>query len=107
MRAVGGAAGAAGVLGVGAGPGCGDNAGAATGDLGAAVLEPASDALLVSVWARAAHEAEIELRAGGTVMTATVPLGPSGTGALDVRGLAPGTAYEITVSAGDLRLPPS
>jgi alkaline phosphatase D len=106
MRAAGGAAGAAGVLGLGlgSGPGC-DSGAAATGDLGAAVLEPASDALLVSVWARTAHEAEIELRAGGTVMTATVPLGPSGTGALDVRGLSPGTAYEITVSAGDLRLP--
>ena len=100
--AVGGAGGAAGSA---LGLGCGDPA-AATGDLGAAVLEPSSDALIVSVWARAAREVTIEVRTGGTVMTAAVPIGPSGTGALDVRGLAPGTPYEIAVSAGELRLPP-
>ena len=101
MRIVGvGAAGGA----VGAALGCGDNV--AIGDLGAAVLEPSSDALLVSVWARAAREVTIEVRAGDTVMTAAVPIGPSGTGTLDLRGLAPGTPHEITVSAGQLRLPP-
>jgi alkaline phosphatase D len=100
----GGAAGA--VLGLGLGAGCDDDAAAATHDLGVAIFEPSSDALIVSVWARTARAAAIEIRAGDTELSMELPLGPSGTGAIDVRGLAPGTVHEISVSAGGARLPP-
>ncbi|HWO23680.1 MAG TPA: alkaline phosphatase D family protein [Kofleriaceae bacterium] len=71
-----------------------------TDELAAAVLEPAGDALLVSVWARRAREATVLLRhSGGDAVTHAVPLAASGIGALDVRGLLPGTAYELVVRA--------
>ena len=100
----GGAAGAASAV-LGLGAGCDAPAAAAT-DLGAVVLEPSSDALIVSVWARVARAATIEIRAGDTELSMELPLGPSGTGAIDVRGLAPSTVHEVTVSAGGARLPP-
>jgi alkaline phosphatase D len=77
-------------------------------ELAAAVLEPSAGALLVSVWARRGREATVEIRSadGGGVTTHEVPLAPSGTGALDVRGLAPGTAYELTIRAGGAEASP-
>lgn len=83
--------------------GCGDPAPA---ELAAAILEPSSDALLVSVWARGAREATIELSGGGAELVRVVPIAASGTGVLDLRGLPPGTAHELTVRAGDLRAGP-
>src|SRR5690606_15883043 len=64
------------------------------------------DALLVSIWARGAREATIELRGGGRELTRVVPIAASGTGALDLRGLPPGTAHELTVRAGSRRSGP-
>jgi phosphodiesterase/alkaline phosphatase D-like protein len=97
MRIV-GAGGAALALG-----GCGDHG---SGELAAAVLEPSGDALLVSVWARRAREAIIEIRSDGGELSRAVALAESGTGALDVRGLPPGTLHEIVVRAGDHRVGP-
>src|SRR5829696_1809902 len=78
--------------------GCGEPG---EGELAAAVLEPSQSALLVSIWARRGREATLEVRGGGGAATHVVPLAASGTGALDVRGLLPGAAYELTVRAGD------
>ncbi|HSK05778.1 MAG TPA: alkaline phosphatase D family protein [Kofleriaceae bacterium] len=83
--------------------GCGDHG---PSDLAAAILEPSSDALLVSVWARRAREAVIEVRSDAGEARHAVPIAATGTAALDLRGLPPGTAHEITVRAGDLRAGP-
>ena len=83
--------------------GCGEPG---PGELAAAVLEPSQGALLVSIWARRGREATLEVRGGGGAATHVVPIAASGIGALDVRGLLPGTAYEITVRAGDLSAGP-
>ena len=83
--------------------GCGEQG---PGDLAAAILEPSSDALLVSVWARHAREVTIELRSDGGALTRTLTLAASGTAALDLGGLSPGTAHEIVVRAGGLRAGP-
>jgi alkaline phosphatase D len=83
--------------------GCGDQD---STDLAVAVLEPSSDALMVSVWARREREATIEVRGGGLERTHVVPLAASGIGAFDVAGLSPGAAHELTVRAGELRAGP-
>lgn len=80
--------------------GCGDNV-TATRDAAAAILEPTSTGLLVAIWARRARVATVEIRSGGAVMSASVELAASGSGVLDVAGLAPATRYEIAVTTGD------
>ncbi len=84
--------------------GCGDNR--STRDAGSAILEPTSDALIVAVWARRARTATIELRTGTSLVTAELALGASGSGALDLVGLAPATTYEITIITGGFQLGP-
>jgi alkaline phosphatase D len=80
---------------------CGDNGSAR--DLAVAVLEPSSDGAIVVVWARTARAATIELDDGIAVRELPLELGPTGSGAVDLAGLAPATAYEVTVLAGELR----
>lgn len=75
-------------------------------EVAAAIFEPSSDALLVSVWARSARKARIEVRSDAGEQTHTVAIGASGTAALDLGGLPPGTLHEITVTAGDHRAGP-
>ena len=77
--------------------GCGDNL--TRPNAGAAVLEPSSDALLVSVWSAVGARARIEVYEGGTlVREAEVELGDSGIAAFDVDSLLPSRAYEIVVT---------
>lgn len=74
------------------------------GDVAVAILEPVSDALLVSIWARRGTTADVAVRTGdGSVVTHAVPLagiGVGGLGTLDLRGLPPATLHELTVRAG-------
>lgn len=77
--------------------GCGDNT--SERDLAVAVLEPTTDAVIVAVWARSVRQVTVEV--DGTAYD--LELADTGSGALDLTGLEPGTTYEITVIAGGLR----
>ena len=79
---------------------CGDNTGER--DLAVAILEPTTDAVIVAVWARTARDVIVEV--DGTAYD--LELADTGSGALDLSGLEPGTTYEITVIAGGLRSGP-
>lgn len=85
-----------GALGAGAAlAGCGDNL-EPTEDGGVAVLEPRAEGFLVAVWARQGHHVTIVVRHGDAVIQMLdVPL-RDGIGAIDVAGLSPDTAYEVT-----------
>lgn len=79
--------------------GCGDDVEPPVA--GAAVFEPSTDALLVSVWSATsvrAHVAVHDDEAGALVREADVVLGEAGTGAVDVDGLAPSRTYTIIVT---------
>ncbi len=78
----------------------------AENSVAAAIFEPSSDALLVWVWAPGAREATIELRSEGGELAHVVPVSESGTAALDVGGLAPGTSHEITVCVDGVQAGP-
>lgn len=93
----------AGLVGL-AGLGCGDNV--SEQDLAVAVLEPSVDSVIVAVWARTAREVTVEVDDGGLVYELSLELGDTGSGALELSGLEPGTAYEIAVIAGGLRSGP-
>lgn len=88
-------------LGVGLAPlaSCGESS--SPRDAACAVLDPTSTSVLVSVWARRARGATIELRSGEAVMTAAMELSASGAGAIELDALAPGTHYELTVTTDD------
>jgi phosphodiesterase/alkaline phosphatase D-like protein len=73
---------------------CGDNA--SDHDVAVAVLEPSTDAVIVAVWARRERAATVVI-AGNEI---DVELGESGSGAVDVTGLEPGTEYEVIVVVG-------
>jgi len=79
--------------------GCGDNRGASA--LVGAVFDPTPTALLVAIWSRDAHEVDVEVTTGEEIVAAdTVVLGAGGVGMLDVDGLVPDRAYEITFTSG-------
>jgi len=84
--------------------GCGDNQAVAAAT---AVLDPAEDSVVVAIWSQLAdHAAQIEVRSAGRAV-ATLPLALDGEiGKLVVTGLAPDTAYEITVTVAGLPLGP-
>jgi len=79
--------------------GCGDNL--ADTDAAVAILEPATDGFVIAVWARRATRATITIRDGAAVAMGSLAIGDSGSGALDVAGLAANTAYEIVVRTDD------
>ncbi len=79
--------------------GCGDNRSGR--DLAVAVLEPTTDAVIVAVWARESADVVIEVRDGDDLHRLPLVLAASGTGALEIGGLAAGTRYEITVVTAD------
>ncbi|MDX2090339.1 MAG: alkaline phosphatase D family protein [Kofleriaceae bacterium] len=79
--------------------GCGDDVVPARPLAGAAVLEPSSSALLVSVWRANGGDVRVEVRTDGVrVRDVGISLGDGGTGAIDIEGLAPSRAYEIVVT---------
>ncbi|HEX7836080.1 MAG TPA: alkaline phosphatase D family protein [Kofleriaceae bacterium] len=84
--------------------GCGDNTTVAAAS---AVFDPAEDSVVVALWSRlAGHPAEVEVRAGGQLISST-PLTLDGQfGRLVVSGLAPDTDHEITVVIAGLPLGP-
>ncbi len=89
--------------------GCGDNV--ASREAASAVLDPTSDSLIVVVWARFDRAATIEVRtafsAFNPVTSTSLQLAASGSGALDLVGLAPATSYAITIiTASGIRLGP-
>jgi len=85
---------------------CGDNERAAPATT--AIYEPTSDALLVSLWSRAAKAAHAIVELGGAiVMTQEIALDAAGFGVVDLVGLAPATTYAVTVTTSEgLRLGP-
>jgi phosphodiesterase/alkaline phosphatase D-like protein len=67
-----------------------------------AILEPDSESFLVSLWAAAARTYAVEVRAGDSILrSSTIELDASGTGVLDVRGLAAGQRYQVEAIADD------
>lgn len=84
--------------------GCGDNtppplAGPAHA---AAVLEPDAGSFLVAVWAAVARSCTVEVRAGDAlVRSLRAELDAAGVAAIDVTGLAPSQAYQVTILADD------
>jgi phosphodiesterase/alkaline phosphatase D-like protein len=77
--------------------GCGDNGDRARA--GAAIFEPSATELLVSVWSAESGGARVEVYdEGDLVREADVALGESGTGAVEISGLAPSRAYELVVT---------
>jgi len=84
--------------------GCGDNH---LGDDAAAVLEPDLASFVVAVWTpRAARSAEVEVDGGdGPPIVATLALA-DGLGAMPITGLAPDTAYEVTITIDGARSRP-
>jgi len=85
--------------------GCGDNRGASA--LVGAVFDPTPTALLVSVWSPDGREVEVEITTGEEIVAAdTVVLGAGGIGVLDVDGLVPDRAYEISFTSGGTSFAP-
>jgi phosphodiesterase/alkaline phosphatase D-like protein len=68
-----------------------------------AVLEPASDAFIVSIWAPLAQVASLEVHAGSElVMSTMIDIDPgTGQAAIDITGLEAGRRYEVTVTTDD------
>lgn len=79
---------------------CGDNQ--TPRDLAVAILEPTADAFLVVVWARIARHVTIEITGAAGATVTPLAIGASGSGVLDVTGLAPASEHEVVVAAGDV-----
>lgn len=78
---------------------CGDNLRPGSTSDAVAILEPSASAFLVAVWSANARHATVEVSAGGdTIGSFAVDLGASGSGFVDVTGLAADAAYEVTVT---------
>lgn len=80
--------------------GCGDNE--PETDTGArhatAILEPEADSLVVAVWSATARSVAVEIRTGDTIVsTAAADLDDASRATLEIGGLAPATAYEVSV----------
>lgn len=76
-------------------PACGDDL-VPTEDGGAVVLEPWAEGFVVAVWARRGTHATVVIRQDDEVIDMIdVPLA-DGLGSIDIGGLAPDTAYEVT-----------
>jgi hypothetical protein len=81
---------------------CGDNEPVVAAS---AVLDPAEDSAVVAIWSRlAGRPAEVEVRAAGRPPIRTSVTLDGEIGRLVVTGLAPDTAYEITVTVAGLAL---
>lgn len=86
--------------------GCNVQSARTTRDAAVAILEPATDALTVAIWARSGAEAVVEIRADRDVRRMVVSMPASRSAALDVEGLAADTEHEITVVVGGAQLGP-
>ena len=80
---------------------CGDNEGSRDpgNDPASMVLEPDTTAFIVLAWSSVAKSAALEVQSGDTLVLATTIAidRDGGFGSLDVTGLAPSTAYDITL----------
>jgi alkaline phosphatase D len=76
---------------------CGDNSAADPDHRHAsAILEPDSESFLVALWSAGARRFAVEVRTGEALVHDSVAeIGASGSVAIDVRGLAPATAYQV------------
>ncbi|MDB4958450.1 MAG: Phosphodiesterase/alkaline phosphatase [Myxococcales bacterium] len=91
--------------------GCGDNQTSSPpgADQAVAILEPTNDAFIVSIWAPFARLASVSVQVGRTPFLSTmIGIDPeSGQAMIDVSGLEPSQAYEVTVTTNDgVRLGP-
>lgn len=75
--------------------GCGDNLEPTT-DGGVVVLEPWAEGFLVAVWAKRGDHVTIVVREGATIVDTWDLALREGLGSIDIGGLEPDTAYEVT-----------
>jgi phosphodiesterase/alkaline phosphatase D-like protein len=78
--------------------GCGGDA----AESATAVLDPGIDSLVVAIWSPAVRDARITVRAGDRLVAEAALALSGASGALEVTGLEPDTAYEITIALGEI-----